>query len=1337
MKRVATVLMAFVLLISSLFILVNATDDTAEGELFKNGGFEEPFSLTVPNAEQGIAQWTDEQKKQFNAGMERSDEKAHSGNYSMKIKLPSWYQSTSFRFGVKPKMRYNIEFWYFAEADFSTSSVEIKAHKNLNVNQWGNKSIEYGANLMQQKIFADNESGKWKKASFEFSSGEKSDYPSGEYVAYLRFQFNIKEQTIYLDDIKVTELGEAKDPAGILTNGGFEDDFAYYMPYIGQGIGQWNAKQISDFKGKMEVTSEKSYSGKKSMYVKAPTWSGVGGIAFGFEVKPETDYAVEFRYYAKGDFSNSTVSVQSVNNNQKCTYSKNLSGSLKYWDGTQEKWQKFSVKFNSGTAENYDAEKYIAQIEFAGVPQNTEIYFDDFRIAEISDDLILNGNFENGDSFWSCDESIWSTDKVAMGGNIESGVMHARGGENALLYQSAQLTENKNYEISFDYKGNLPAGISYWSVSAEKPTFERGSVCAFGKLEGANEVKKAHSVFKAPKSGTYYINFQSIATADYVIDNVSLKMTEKSADTFETGAEAEFVKKFTRIHTGEKSNRAFKYVPKDGANIILGGDFETDAGQWHNDAFLSGATLTSEPQAVHSGLRALKIGSDGEKTSSFYIDVEPNTEYILGVWVKGMPFDKDSNLTRMSLGAALPDTGKYIYEYYLPAYDGEWHLCEYFFKTNANTKIAFKVTADNTYVYMDDMFLCKSDESEEYKPTKSTIKDAYLITLSPELAGCDEGDNIVKDFDFEQSCEAYWEDVKGTLYGKQVKTEDSGSTVYGKSLHYNVAKTPYGNDKISAAYYIKWIDVEPETNYTMSLKCAIVKPSVNGMYTDSYFGIINANPLIPKTVAAFTISKDLYKENHMWQTFAASFNSGGYNKIGFVIYDAGGEAYFDDIRLFKTEKAKQLTDRADNFPINRLESDKYKQTDGILRVDAGTKSGDLINAFKYSRYVKLFDADGNQVTDTDMTVATGMEIRLMNGPEIKDRAVLAVPGDLDGNGRIDGADTELLLKYLSGKKTDFTVSQLSAADYDGNGSIELYDAMRKKTSPVRSDISGTSLRGPETLVTGEDFEVDFIVPSGMYGFSAEIKFDAEKLTFKDVSLGLSGSWKIESNNSEGLIKIFAADSEKKAATGADSVLTLTFTLSPNVGQNDVITVVAENIRLTDGKTDFTADSCKWSFGENRTDNNSDGKHTEYIITETQDSGKSNNNLLESLEIEGCKLTPDFTPENKKYSSSVPFEVEKVVVKAIPQDKNATVEIEDTALNYVGKNIVKVVVHSESGLKRTYKIYITRGDKEKRADAGQSDSMVPVIAIIFAVLLAGATAVIIIVIRRKKSAGKKI
>ena len=162
MKRVATVLMAFVLLLSSLFILANATDDAAEDELFKNGGFEESFSLTVPNAEQGIAQWTDEQKKQFNEGMERSDEKAHSGNYSMKIKLPSWYQSTSFRFGVKPKMRYNIEFWYFAESDFSSSSVEIKTLKNLKEDTWGNKSIEYGANLMPQKLFADNESGKWK-----------------------------------------------------------------------------------------------------------------------------------------------------------------------------------------------------------------------------------------------------------------------------------------------------------------------------------------------------------------------------------------------------------------------------------------------------------------------------------------------------------------------------------------------------------------------------------------------------------------------------------------------------------------------------------------------------------------------------------------------------------------------------------------------------------------------------------------------------------------------------------------------------------------------------------------------------------------------------------------------------------------------------------------------------------------------------------------------------------------------------------------------------------------------------------------------------------------------
>ena len=651
------------------------------------------------------------------------------------------------------------------------------------------------------------------------------------------------------------------DTADRISNGGFE-----------VGLDNWNI--AAGCNPKPILTEEAPNNGIKCLYLIKQKFA-TKSVTNIFTVSKNTDYILEFYY--RGSPASAAVSVKG-----------SADIIIEQIGAESPEWKNVRIPFNSGNNTSLTLTFEIMR--------TSDYYIDDVSALQ-KNELIKNGGFENAHAFWNCDEIIWSTDKVTMDGNTESGVMHAKDGENTLLYQSAQLTENKKYEISFDYKGNLPTGISYWSVSAEKPTFERGSVCAFGTFEGTNEVKKVRSVFKVPKSGVYYINFQSVATADYVIDNVSLKMTDKTAGTFETGAEAEFVKKFTRIND---VNRAFKYIPKNGANIISGGDFETDAGQWHNDAFLSDATLTSEPQAVHSGLRALKIGSDREKTSSFYIDVEPNTEYILGVWVKGMPFDKDSNLTRMSLGAALPDTGKYIYEYYLPAYDGEWHLCEYFFKTNANTKIAFKVTTDNTYVYMDDMFLCRSDESEEYKSPGANKAAAVLKFSSEQRETCAPKYNLTENYRLDGG-NKFWGETTGTAFGRQVTVNNSGDSSHGNALHYKVAaRATTGKAYPQSVYYIKYIAVAPYTDYTFSMDYLPVSKPDNGNVEikDTAFGLLDSGELYPTEISTKKLSDCTF--NSGWKSVTFKFNSGGHNKIGFFVFDGGGEIYFDNISLFKS-----------------------------------------------------------------------------------------------------------------------------------------------------------------------------------------------------------------------------------------------------------------------------------------------------------------------------------------------------------------------------------------------------------------------------------------------------
>ena len=63
---------------------------------------------------------------------------------------------------------------------------------------------------------------------------------------------------------------------------------------------------------------------------------------------------------------------------------------------------------------------------------------------------------------------------------------------------------------------------------------------------------------------------------------------------------------------------------------------------------------------------------------------------------------------------------------------------------------------------------------------------------------------------------------------------------------------------------------------------------------------VTENRLFPTIIQKFGFGEESYLESLAWQTAAVSFNSGERNRIGFVICDAGGEAYIDELRLFKS-----------------------------------------------------------------------------------------------------------------------------------------------------------------------------------------------------------------------------------------------------------------------------------------------------------------------------------------------------------------------------------------------------------------------------------------------------
>ena len=283
-----------------------------------------------------------------------------------------------------------------------------------------------------------------------------------------------------------------------------------------------------------------------------------------------------------------------------------------------------------------------------------------------------------------------------------------------------------------------------------------------------------------------------------------------------------------------------------------------------------------------------------------------------------------------------------------------------------------------------------------------------------------------------------------------------------------------------------------------------------------------------------------------------------------------------------------------------------------------------------------------------------------------------------------------------------------------------------------------SLSGPKNFSAGEEIEIEVTLGGkDLVSAAGQINYDAKKLEFVEASSNLA-RWSLETNTQDGTLYFSAANvTAKEVINKKTALFTVTFKASGDLG-NESVNVSAENIKASAGGGTLSLANAQYS-ANNGTDipNNGNSGSVESVDTAETENGPSNNNRLASLTVKGVELTPEFDPEEKKYTATVPFETEKLEVEAVPADEKATVTISDTELKYIGKNITKVQVVSESGLKRTYKIYTTRSAQAKKpsnSKPGSAGLQWWAIAII-AFAAAAVTAVIIILIikkRKKKS-----
>ena len=96
--------------------------------------------------------------------------------------------------------------------------------------------------------------------------------------------------------------------------------------------------------------------------------------------------------------------------------------------------------------------------------------------------------------------------------------------------------------------------------------------------------------------------------------------------------------------------------------------------------------------------------------------------------------------------------------------------------------------------------------------------------------------------------------------------------------------------------------------------------------------------------------------------------------------------------------------------------------------------------------------------------------------------------------------------------------------------------------------------------------------------------------------------------------------------------------------------------------------------------------TGYIKTSlltTEEPSKASDKALKTLEVTPEGLDPEFDPETTSYTLNVGADVEKLEIKAAPNDEKATVEITG--------NAVKITVTAQDGTTRIYTINVKKGE----------------------------------------------
>ena len=119
----------------------------------------------------------------------------------------------------------------------------------------------------------------------------------------------------------------------------------------------------------------------------------------------------------------------------------------------------------------------------------------------------------------------------------------------------------------------------------------------------------------------------------------------------------------------------------------------------------------------------------------------------------------------------------------------------------------------------------------------------------------------------------------------------------------------------------------------------------------------------------------------------------------------------------------------------------------------------MLNNLEGREYIKVFDAEGNEVTDYSKPVGTNYGFRIVDGFSALDAGVVYIRGDVNSDGFVNADDMRLIMKaMIMPMGNSLTGVKLLVADVDGDGVISIEDL-----ALISMHITGDKALAPITL----------------------------------------------------------------------------------------------------------------------------------------------------------------------------------------------------------------------------------------------------------------------------------